>query len=140
MMKEHFGPPVFLDWFFLHQDEYSALEDAKEGKPKALAEFVFEGRPLQTHEAREWIRAKILNLPTETKRRTSEQDGMYVYYYSQVRKLTEQLEISEYKARKMILDDDPDLNDETLKTYVKKGKKLISEIREHIKKRRSPLG
>ena len=139
-MKEHFGPPVFLDWFCLHQEEYSALNDAKEGRPKALAEFVFEGRPLQTHEARKWIQDKILNIPTETTRRKSEQDGMYIYYYGQVRQLTKQLGISEYKARKMILDDDPDLNEETLKTYVKKGKKLISEIREHIETRQNPLG
>lgn len=139
-MKEHFGPPVFLDWFCLHQEEYSALNDAKEGRPKALAEFVFEGKPLQTHEAREWIKAKILNLPTETTRRKSQQDGMYLYYYRRVKELTEELGISEYKARQMILDDDPNLNEETLKTYVKKGKKIDSEIREHIEKRRNPLG
>ncbi|MBE1288381.1 MAG: hypothetical protein GJ679_00015 [Rhodobacteraceae bacterium] len=139
-MKEHFGPPVFLDWFFLHQEEYSALEDAKEGRPEALAQFVFEARPLQTHEAREWIKAKISNRPTETTRRSSEQDAMYLVYYRRVRRLTEQLGISEYKARQMILDDDPDLNEETLKTYIKKGKKIISEIREHIEKRRNPLG
>ena len=36
-MKEQFGPPIFLDWFYLHQEEYLALEAAKEGHPKALA-------------------------------------------------------------------------------------------------------
>ena len=139
-MKEQFGPPIFLDWFYLHQEEYLALEAAKEGHPKALAEYVFAARPLQTHEAREWIRAKILNLPTETRRRASEKDGMYLFYYCRMRELTEQLGISEYKAKKMILDDEPELNEETLKTYVKKGKNLIIEMRKHIEKRRNPVG
>ena len=139
-MKEQFGPPIFLDWFCLHQEEYLALEAAKEGHPKALAEYVFAGRPLQTHEAREWIRAKVLNLPTKTRRLKSEKAGMYLFYYSRMREITEQLGVSEYKAKQMILDDEPDLNEETLKTYVAKGKKLISEMRKHIEKKRNPVG
>ena len=57
-----------------------------------------------------------------------------------MRELTEQLGISEYKAKKMILDDEPELNEETLKTYVKKGKNLIIEMRKYIEKRRNPVG
>ena len=139
-MKEYFGPPVFLDWFSRHFAELSALEDAKEGNPKALADLVLEGKPLQTDAARRWVRAKILNLPTETSRRKTAQDGMYLDYFHRVRKLTEQLNISKYKARLMILNQEPGLKEETLRTYVRKGELVDAEIRDHIKKRRRPIG
>lgn len=133
-MKEHFGPPRFLEWYCRHHEELSAVMDAKEGDPKALAELVLEGKSLQTEEARKWIRAKMLNLPLETSRRKTALEAMYLNYFHRVRTLTEQLGISQYKAKKMILDEEPELNEETLKTYVRKGKTVDAEIRKHIKK------
>lgn len=136
-MNEHFGPPMFLDWYFLHEEEYTALLEAQEGNPKSLGEFVRNGKPLQTHEAREWVWAKIINMPAETTRRKSQQDAMYFYYFRRVKELTEQSNVSEYRARQIILDDELELNEETLKTYIRKGKRLDAEIRKDIKKRRN---
>ena len=136
-MNEHFGPLIFLDWYFLHEEEYSALQDAQEGNPKSLGEFVRSGKPLQTHEAREWVWAKIVNISAQTTRRKTKQDGMYFHYFRRVKELTEQSNVSEYRARQIILDDEPELNEETLKTYIRKGKQLDAQIRKDIKKRRN---
>jgi len=119
----------FIEWWAVNEFEYRALTDAQDGNPEALAKLVKEKGELNTLEARSWVAARLRGekLPRGLKR-TVAQQAKELGLLGMMLDIQREQNCSEYKAREYLLRQFPEIESETLKTYIRRAKKTFKAI------------
>ena len=124
------APDNFIEWFFLNEEEYSALIDAEDGNPEPLSEIINGRGYLRTVEAREYVSSVLLGKPKRRgAKRTVSQQAKEVFILWEIFAIQRELDCGEHKARLVFLERRPDVctNEDTLKTYVRRAKETLTK-------------
>jgi len=123
--------PTFLDWWFVNEEEYSALSDAQDGNLVPLAELIEAKGQLATIEAREFVASRLKGEKQKKvgAKRTIAQQAKEVGILGLIRDIQKKLGCGEHTARAVFLDRHSDIcsNEETLKTYIRRAKLTLEE-------------
>jgi hypothetical protein len=118
-----------LSWYLENAAEYQALNAAWEGDMHPLAEHVERIGVLATHEARAFVAARLRgDKQPRGLKATTAQNLKRLGLLQILADIQDDLDCSEYEARKVFLDANPDYNAETFKTDIRRAKKFIEEL------------
>jgi hypothetical protein len=111
-----------------HDKEYRCLLAAEEGNSEPLAELIEREGCLATPEAREYVAARLRGEKKKRgNKRTLGQIKMELNLLQEIRMIEKDLGCTEYKAIKVYLASHPDMNEDSLKTYLKRAKESLEK-------------
>jgi len=125
-----------IDYFWEHLTEIGILSVAEDGNLAPLAELIQKEGLLRTFEARKFVADRLKGVPVQSgrKRKNTQiiKDLMILMY---IRGFQKERSLSEYAAVKRYLELYPSSSEETVKSALKRIKKMLSEagIAEYLK-------
>ena len=111
-------------YLLTHSEELAALRVAEEGDVTRLVEIFLRDGSLKTTEAQQFVAARLRGDKRKRgNKRTSAQLKADFDLFMHLQTIMQENSCTEYHARKILLEQNPKLNEETLKTRIRRLKR-----------------